>query len=116
MRSDADELFDRILQLSPRQWDAIALRARELGVGGARWEEAWLAAGRGHRYAMAAQSRAISAGASPIAAAALAGAVAAQRARAQITAEHYATLVEPAVELIGPGRPERAIILALSAP
>jgi hypothetical protein len=97
-------LLKRIDTLSPAELVAIDERARELGVGGSQWEEAWLAARQGHTSAITAYSRSLSAGATPVAAAAIAGAVAAQHTDALITQDQYETLVQPVVEAIAPGR------------
>src|SRR5256885_7645592 len=102
------DLLKRIDTLSPAELVAIDERARELGVGGSRWEEAWLAARQGHTSAITAYSRSVSAGATPVAAAAIAGAVAAQHTDALITQNQYETLVQPVADAIAPGR--RAVV------
>jgi hypothetical protein len=98
------DLLKRIDILSSAELAAIDDRARKLGVGGSHWEEAWLAARHGHRSAIPAYSRALSAGATPLAAAAIAGAVAAQQTDAMITQDQYETLVQPVTDAIAPGR------------
>ena len=98
------DLLKRIDTLTSAELVAIDERARELGVGGSQWEEAWLAARQGHTSAITAYSRSVSAGATPVAAAAIAGAVAAQHTDALITQDQYETLVQPVVEAIAPGR------------
>ncbi|TMD42415.1 MAG: hypothetical protein E6I88_04635 [Chloroflexi bacterium] len=104
MRDRTADLLHRIETISPTEWEAVAHRARELQVGGSQWEAAWLAARRGHPSAIAAQSRALSVGASPLAASAFAGAVAAQQARADLTRDQYATLIQPVAAGIAPGQ------------
>ena len=104
MQGPYADLLKRIYALSSAELVAIDARARELGVGGSQWEEAWLAARQGHTSAITAYSRSVSAGATPIAAAAIAGAVAAQHTDALITQDQYETLVQPVVEAIAPGR------------
>lgn len=113
-RANAD-LLERIATLSPAELAAIEDRARELGIGGSQWEEAWLAAHNDHGSAIPAFSRALSAGATPLAAAAVAGAVSALQMRGSISQHQYETLVRPVVEAIAPGRRAIEPVASLSA-
>lgn len=102
MKPETMEALDRIGQLRPSDWAAILRVVRRLQVGSARWEEAWLAARSGHAAAVAAQSRALQAGASPAAAAALAGATAALEARDQLSNDQFELLVRPGRSILRP--------------
>ena len=109
------DLLKRIYTLSSAELVAIDAGARELGVGGSQWEEAWLAARQGHTLAIPAYSRAVAAGATPRAAAAIAGAVAAQHKDALITQNQYETLVQPLADAIAPGLRAVAAVAWISA-
>lgn len=92
MRSSTRRMIEGIERLSASEWESIREQAAIQGVGGEHWEAAWLAASAGHRAAVAAQSRAVACEAPPLAAAALAGAIAAIECRGRLTAEHEAIL------------------------
>src|SRR5579871_3344535 len=77
MRRETTRAIERIETLDPVAWQAIERRAQQQTVGGAAWEEAWMAARIGQAAGIGAQRRALEHGASTMAAAAVAGAVAA---------------------------------------
>src|SRR5436309_3237894 len=93
MRFRTHQMILRMEALSHTDWERIDRRASKEGVGGERWEDAWLAAAVGHPAAIAAQSRALACGASTLAAAALAGAIAACEAEGRLTPEQQTTLM-----------------------
>lgn len=98
--------------MDAKTWEVVEARAAALGIGGWRWEQAWIAASAGHAPAVTAYQRALAEGASRLAAAAVAGAVAAVEARDALTSDQYRTLVAPDAELAmsstGPERDDRA--------
>ena len=102
MKEVSRRAIERISELQPQDWAALAARAQAYRVGGDVWEIAWLAARAGHAAGIAAQSRAILAGAPALAAAAIAGAVAACEAREAVDAAQFCTLSDPVGSAIEP--------------
>lgn len=76
-------------------WNGIRARAAAAGVGDSRWEDAWMAARQAQAAGMAAFWQAIGRGADRLSAAAVAGMVAALKARPALTEEQFRVLVEP---------------------
>ena len=114
MRSST-RMMEGIERLSASDWETIREQSEMQGVGGEHWEAAWLAAAPGHPAAVAAQSRALACEAPVLAAAALAGAIAAIEVRGRLTAEHQAILTAP-IGKIGGLRIEGALLIeALAA-
>jgi hypothetical protein len=95
MKSTTRQLLERIEALGVADLQAVANRAAKLGVGGSLWEEAWLAARIGQAAGLVAQERALAKGASLLAAAALAGVVAACEADEELTSAQHRTLAAP---------------------
>ena len=101
MRPETLQAIQRIETLTAADWDAIRDRAQGRNVGGLAWEEAWMAARIGQAAGITAQNRASECGASTLAAAAVAGAVAAIEAGALLSPEHYASLTAPVGNALG---------------
>lgn len=95
MKEVTRRAIERIGELRPQDWAVLAARAQAYRVGGDAWETAWLAARAGHAAGIPAQSRAILAGAAPLPAAAIAGAVAACEAREALDAAQACALSDP---------------------
>lgn len=109
--------IETIDALTAEQWERLGERARELKVGAAAWETAWLAAAVGQAAGIAAQSRAMTAGADPLAAAAFAGAIAAFEAREWLSAEQFAALTDPVASIIErPPGPKPVVIEPIPVP
>lgn len=106
MRLETIRAIERIGTLTTADWETIRLRALEKKVGAAAWDEAWEAASIGHVAGIEAQRRATEGGASIVAAAAVAGAVAAIQAANLLSGEHYRTLTSPVGNKLGSLRPE----------
>ena len=106
MRSETIRAIERIGTLTTSEWEIVRRGALKAKVGGYAWDEAWMAANAGHTAGIQAQSRASECGASTLAAAAVAGVVAAIQAANLLTAEQYRTLTEPVGGALGPLRPE----------
>ena len=108
MRRETIRAIERIGTLTAADWEAIRLRAMQKKVGAFAWDEAWTAASIGHHAGIEAQRRAAAHGASTMAAAAVAGAVAAIQAANLLSAEHYRTLTSPVGSALGELRHESA--------
>lgn len=115
MRSSTRRLIEGIERLSPSDWDRIRSQAAIQGVGGEHWEAAWLAAAVGHRAAIKAQSLALAYGATALAAAALAGAIAASEAEGRLTPDQQAILTGPIGKIGGLPAGGTLLIEALAA-
>ena len=115
MRSSTRRMIESIERLSASDWESIRTRAAIYGVGGQHWEAAWLAAAAGHPAAITAQSRAVACGASTLAAAALAGAIAASEAEGLLTPEQEAILTAPIEKIEGMSTGGCLLIEALAA-
>jgi hypothetical protein len=102
LKAETLRAISEIDKLTRSDWQRLRERAASLKVGSERWESAWLAAHAGHAAATAAQAQALRAGASLLAAAAVAGAVAALEAADQLTGELFACLTEPAERVVRP--------------
>ena len=111
MRGETIRAMERIRTLSSTEWETIRVRALAARVGGYAWEQAWMAAKTGHAAGIAAQQRATAYGASTLAAAAVAGAVAAIQAANLLSAEDYRTLTDPVGAALGGPGPVRATSL-----
>jgi hypothetical protein len=94
MEGQRIEVIERMHDNQVIDWEALRAQAAAAGVGGWRWEEAWLAAGAGRRAGTVVFCEARSRGADELSAAALAGIVAAHRARAALTDEQFRVLIE----------------------
>jgi hypothetical protein len=108
MRSETSRAIERIGTLTSSEWEAIRVRALDRKVGAYAWDAAWIAAKTGQLAGITAQQHTLECGASNLAAAAVAGAVAAIEARNQVSAQQYRTLLDPVGERLGSAGPEPA--------
>ena len=108
MRGEAIRAIQRIQTLTSADWETIRVRALDRNVGGYAWDRAWEAAKPGQAAGIAAQQRAVECGASPMAAAAVAGAVAAIQAVNLLSGDDYRTLTDPVAIMLRPPAPARA--------
>ena len=106
MRGEIIRAIQRIHSLTANEWETIRVQALAMSVGGYDWDEAWMAASAGHKAGIEAQRRAGECGASSLAAAAVAGAVAAIQAGTQLRAEDFRTLIDPVGDALGRLRQE----------
>jgi hypothetical protein len=114
MKEETLRAISEIETLTPEDWQHLREQAASKRVGSEWWESAWLAARAGHAAGTAAQVQALRAGASLLAAAAVAGAVAALEARDQLTNDRFTTLTEPAIRVLRPPG-ARSTVAALAA-
>lgn len=106
MRGQTIRAIEGIGTLTATEWETIRIRALNAKVGGYGWDEAWLAARIGHNAGFEAQRRATEHGASIVAAAAVAGAVAAIQAANLLSTDQYRMLTDPVGDALGRLRPE----------